>query len=137
MIVKIWRWLIEEPQPIEASSAELALESEVLYLREELRKANAKLRRLVGSPGDNRPAQMPSSQDPISLRGRKSADQRRAELERLSLQRSKSAPIPDYIQERKEYWKREIEVAEDKVLDELSALEEKQDAPDSEQVKVY
>ena len=41
------------------------------------------------------------------------------------------------VQERKEYWKREIEVAEDKVLDELSALEEKQDAPDSEQVKVY
>jgi len=103
VIVKIWRWLIEEPQLVEASPAELALESEVLYLREELRKANAKLRRLVGSPGDNRPAQMPSSQDPISLRGRK----------------------------------REIEVAEDKVLDELSALEEKQDAPDSEQVKVY
>jgi hypothetical protein len=129
MIVKIWRWLIEEPQELQASPAELALESEVLYLREELRKANAKLRRLVGVQEGSRPAQPHTSQDPISLRGRKSADQRRAELERLSLQRSKAPAVPDYIQERKEYWKREIEVAEDKVLDELSALEEKQDAP--------
>lgn len=136
MIVKIWRWLIEEPQELQASPIELALESEVLYLREELRKANAKLRRMLNQTQPQTP-RMSESSDPIQLRGRKSADQRRAELERLSLQRSKSAPIPDYIQERKEYWKREIEVAEDKVLDELSALEEKQDAPDSEQVKVY
>lgn len=137
MIVKIWRWLIEEPQPIEASPAELALESEVLYLREELRKANAKLRRLVGVVGGGLHLPTSPTPDPISLRGRKSADQRRAELERLSAQRFKAPAVPDYVQERKDYWKREIEVAEDKVLDELSALEEKQDAPDSEQVKVY